>query len=244
MSAAEWSALAEAYDSRPGYSSELYDTIASFGLTRAASVLDVGCGTGIASEPFALNGFAVTGVDPSQGMLERARTRLPDATLLEGSAERLPFPQARFDLAICADALHLLDRGPALAEMIRVVKPGGTIAIWWRFPMSDDPVNALRNDVLTEFVSEAPSGSQPGFREFYAAPLLDQTLRVLPWRLTLPLSRVVKFEESSCSLRRLLRDRTAEFAARFADVLHERYGEGDPAVPLSFLQYLYLAKKP
>lgn len=244
MSAAEWSAVAEAYDSRPGYSSELYDTIASFGLARSASVLDVGCGTGIASEPFALNGFPVTGADPSQGMLERARIRMPDATLVEASAERLPFPQARFDLVLCADALHLLDRQQALAEMIRVAKPGGTIAIWWRFPMGDDPVNALRNDVLTEFVSEAPPGTQPGFREFYAAPLVDQTLRVLPFRLTLPLSRVLKSEESNCSLRGLLRDRTAEFTARFADALHERYGDGDPAVPLSYLQFLYLAKKP
>ena len=57
-------------------------------------------------------------------------------------------------------------------------------------------------------------------------------------------SRVVKFEESNCSLRRLLRDRAAEFAVRFAEVLRERYGDGDPAVPLSYLQYLYLAKKP
>lgn len=244
MNAAEWSAVAEAYDSRPGYSSELYDTIASFGIPRTATVLDVGCGTGIASEPFALNGFSVTGVDPSDAMLERARRRVPGATFVEGTAERLPFPEARFDVALSADTFHLVDKTRALAEMSRVLKPGGTLAVWWRFPMTDDAVVALRNGVLTEFVSEPPAGSQPGFREFYAAPLLGHTLRVLPWRLTLPLSRVLKLEESNCSLRQMLGDRTGEFVARFGDTLHERFGSGDPAIPLSYLQFLYLAKKP
>ena len=244
MSSAEWSAVAEAFDSRAGYSNELYDTIASFGLPRNASIVDVGCGTGLALEPFALNGFSVTGVDPSEAMLERARRRVPEATYVEASAEELPFPESRFDVAISADAFHLFEKARAMAELQRVLKSRGTVAIWWKFPMSDDAVKSLRDSVLTEFVSEAPQGGLSGFREFYAAPLEGQTLRVIPWRLTMPLSRVVKQEESSCSLRSMLGDRLHHFADRFSAALQERFGEGDPPVPLSFLQYLYLAKKP
>jgi ubiquinone/menaquinone biosynthesis C-methylase UbiE len=244
MTASDWSAVAEAFDSRSGYSNELYDTIASFGLPRNASIVDIGCGTGLASEPFALNGFPVTGVDPSEAMLERARARTPEATYVTGSAEQLPFPEARFDVALCADAFHLFDKERAMAEIQRVLKPRGTVAIWWKFPMSDDDVKALRDSVLTEFVSEAPQGGLSGFREFYSAPLENQTLRVIPWRFTMPLSRVVKQEESSCTLRRMLGDRIGEFIERFRTALAERYGDGDPAVPLSYLQYLYLAKKP
>ncbi|MBV9270230.1 MAG: class I SAM-dependent methyltransferase, partial [Candidatus Eremiobacteraeota bacterium] len=229
---------------RTGYSNELYDTIEAAGLVRGAAVVDVACGTGLASEPFALNGFPVIGIDASPEMLEFARRRVPEATFIEASAEELPFPDERFDLALSADAFQWLDKSRALAEMQRVLKRGGLVAIWWKFPMSDDALKRLRDDVLTEFVSEAPQPSLAGFREFYAAPLADQTLRVLPWRTSLSLSRYVKQEQSSCTLRSLLGDRLNSYANRLREVLEEHYGAGDPLLSVSYLQYLYLAKKP
>jgi len=245
MTAGDWGAVAEAYDSgRTGYSNELYDTIAAAGLVRNAAVIDVGCGTGLASEPFALNGFPVTGVDASAEMLEFARRRVPEANFIEACAEELPFPDERFDLALSADAFQWFDKPRALAEMHRVLKHGSVVAIWWKLPMTDDPVRRLRDDVLTEFTSEAPPAGLAGFREFYAAPLREQALRVLPWRVSLPLSRYIKQEESSCTLRSILGDRLKDYASRLREVLEERYGSGDPALPLSYLQYLYLAKKP
>lgn len=244
MTPAEWAAIAEAYDSgRTGYSNELYDTIFAAGIPRGASVIDVGCGTGLASEPFALNGFAVTGVDASPAMLAFARRRVPEATFVEGEAEQLPFPDERFDLALSADAFQWFDKQRALDEVQRVLKRGGTVAIWWKLPLADDPLVRWRNDVLTEFVNEPPQGGLAGFREFYAAPLRDHMLRVIPWRTSLALSRYVKNEESSCSLHSLLGDRLGDYAKRLSDVLHERYGDGDPSLPVAYLQYLYLAKK-
>ncbi|MBV9270635.1 MAG: class I SAM-dependent methyltransferase, partial [Candidatus Eremiobacteraeota bacterium] len=164
MTDGEWAEVAEAYDSgRTGYSNELYDTIEAAGLVRGAAVIDVACGTGLASEPFALNGFPVIGIDASPEMLEFARKRVPEATFIEASAEQLPFPDERFDLALSADAFQWLDKSRALAEMQRVLKRGGLLAIWWKFPMSDDALKGLRDDVLTEFVSEAPQPSLAGF---------------------------------------------------------------------------------
>jgi len=245
VSAGDWSAVAEAYDSgRTGYSNELYDTIMAAGLARGTAVVDVGCGTGLASEPFALNGFPVTGVDSSPEMLEFARKRVPEATFVEAAAEELPFPDERFDLALSADAFQWFDKSRALAEVQRVLKRGGLVAIWWKFPMSDDAVKRIHDDVLTEFVSEAPQQSLAGFREFYAAPLVEQTLRVLPWRTSVPLSRYINQEQSSCTLRSLLGDRLKNYTDRLRQVLEERYGGDDPLIALSYLQYLYLAKKP
>lgn len=245
MTAAGWAAIAEAYDSgRTGYSNELYDTVFTAGIPRSGSVIDIGCGTGLASEPFALNGFAVTGVDASPEMLAFARRRVPEATFVEAQAERLPFPDERFDLALSADAFQWFDKQLALAEMQRVLKRGGLAAIWWKLPMTDDPLVRRRDDVLREFVSEPPVRGLAGFREFYAAPLRDHMLRVIPWRSSLALSRFVKQEESSCTLRSLLGDRIGDYTRRLKDVLHEEYGDGDPSLPVSYLQYLYLAKKP
>src|SRR5438270_7660634 len=163
MTAGDWAAVAEAYDSgRTGYSNELYDTIAAGGLARNAAVIDVGCGTGFASEPFALNGFPVTGVDASAEMLDFARRRVPETRFVEGRAELLPFPDERFDLALSADAFQWFDKARALAEMQRVLKHGGLIAVWWKLPMTDDPVKRIRDDVLTEFASEAASTGLAG----------------------------------------------------------------------------------
>jgi demethylmenaquinone methyltransferase/2-methoxy-6-polyprenyl-1,4-benzoquinol methylase len=94
-------------------------------------VLDVATGTGLVAEGLLRRGLTVTGVDQSPGMLEQARVRLGDrATLVEASAEALPFPDARFDHLTFTYLLRYVD-DPArtLVELARVVRPGGTIAM-------------------------------------------------------------------------------------------------------------------
>jgi SAM-dependent methyltransferase len=92
-------------------------------------VLDVGCGTGTHLARYAARGAAVTGLDPGPAMLARARRRLgPDARLILGSGESLPFRDGAFDLAVTMTVLHTLSAGAArrmLAEMARVVRPEG-----------------------------------------------------------------------------------------------------------------------
>jgi SAM-dependent methyltransferase len=87
-------------------------------------VLEVGCGTGLILER--VRGFAseVCGVDLSPGMLERARDRGLDVR--EADCTALPFPDASFDVAYSFKVLAHVDRiDQALAEMARVVRPGG-----------------------------------------------------------------------------------------------------------------------
>lgn len=94
-------------------------------------VLDVATGTGLVAEALLRRGLSVTGVDQSPGMLAHARSRLGGrATLVETSADALPFPDARFDHLTFTYLLRYVD-DPArtLAELARVVRPGGTIAM-------------------------------------------------------------------------------------------------------------------
>lgn len=242
----EWASLAQDYALyRSGYSNELYDFIAQFGLRRGASILDVGCGSGIASEPFAMNGFPVTGVDPSQAMLAAAAARLPNATFVKGEAEALPFPNERFDVVISAQTFHWVERARALTEAYRVLRPGGIIAIWWKHLMSTDAVKELRDQVLRSLGKDPiDSGLTGGFKEFYASQFTQQTLRVVPWRATMPLEQYFGYERSRCSVRKALGAQADEYFRLLEYALRERLGSGNPRLPLAYIQYLYMAKKP
>jgi demethylmenaquinone methyltransferase/2-methoxy-6-polyprenyl-1,4-benzoquinol methylase len=95
-------------------------------------VLDVACGTGlVAVETAKILGSAesITCLDPSEGMLAVARTKLA-ATFVLGRAEQLPFPDASFDFLAMGYALrHVVALEDAFREYHRVLKPGGKALI-------------------------------------------------------------------------------------------------------------------
>jgi ubiquinone/menaquinone biosynthesis C-methylase UbiE len=95
--------------------------------------LDVAVGTG-RNLPLYGEDVEVVGIDLSPKMLEVARRRAAElgreADLREGDAERLPFPDASFDTVVCTLAVCAMpDRDRALAEMHRVVRPGGRLLL-------------------------------------------------------------------------------------------------------------------
>lgn len=242
---ADYSKLAEGYEEhRVGYSAELYAILAEHGLKPGAKILDVACGTGLASEPLAKNGAQITGVDTSEAMLEFARARLPGQTWMRGNAEELEFPGDSFDAAICAQAFHWFDRVKAMREMVRVTKRGGTVAIWWKHLMSDDPVNLLRAQVAKEMgVNDVTGGLTGGFVEFYSAPLADHALRVVPWRMALPVDRFLGVERSSRNVHDAFGANVDRYIERLGSELREKFGTNDAFMSLGYLQFLYLGKK-
>ncbi len=113
--------------------------VARLGLHAGMRVLDVACGTGNLSLPAASAGAAVTGVDIATNLLEQARERAAAAglsiTFDEGDAEQLPYPDASFDVVMSMFGAMFAPRSElAAAELTRVCKPGGTIAManWTR----------------------------------------------------------------------------------------------------------------
>src|SRR5437764_4497332 len=96
-----------------------------------AHVLDVATGTGLVASELLRRGYRVTGVDQSAGMLATAHERLgADVELREARAEELPFADATFDALTFTYLLRYVDDPAAtLAELARVVRPGGTIAM-------------------------------------------------------------------------------------------------------------------
>jgi ubiquinone/menaquinone biosynthesis C-methylase UbiE len=89
-------------------------------------LLDVGCGTGHQLAELRQRGYEVAGVDGSQDMLEHARVLNPGAELRQADVERLPFPDASFDVVLCIEVLRYLpDVSGCIREMARVLRPGG-----------------------------------------------------------------------------------------------------------------------
>ncbi|MEL6838568.1 MAG: class I SAM-dependent methyltransferase [Pseudomonadota bacterium] len=92
--------------------------------------LDVGCGEGRFCRMMAAEGFQTTGIDPVPAMLDAARSADPDGTYVEGFAETLPFEDAIFDLVVSyLSLIDIDDAETAIAEMVRVLKPGGRILV-------------------------------------------------------------------------------------------------------------------
>jgi SAM-dependent methyltransferase len=100
------------------------------------SVLDVACGSGVATVEAAARGAIPTGVDFSLAMLEIARASHPAIAFLRGDAEALPCADAEFDSVVANFGVHHVPRPPlALAEAFRVLGAGGRIAVsFWADP--------------------------------------------------------------------------------------------------------------
>jgi SAM-dependent methyltransferase len=93
-------------------------------------VLEVGCGTAHWLALLARSGHRVMGVEPSEAMLEVARTKVPAQRLHHGSAEALPFANATFDRLYTNNALHhFRDPERALREARRVLRAGGAVLL-------------------------------------------------------------------------------------------------------------------
>src|SRR3954454_3348910 len=127
-----------AYDRFMGpFARELAPAFADFADVHGGTVVDVGCGSGILTEELArrVGERNVAAVDPSS-LVEACAARVPGADVRRGAAEALPWPDDSFDAAVAQLVIHFLDDPVVgVAEMRRVVRPGGLVAACsWDFP--------------------------------------------------------------------------------------------------------------
>jgi ubiquinone/menaquinone biosynthesis C-methylase UbiE len=130
-------AVGDAYERYVGRWSRLaaVEFIAWLALPAGARWLDIGCGTGALSHTILAHHQpgGVTGVDPSAGFIAKARQQVDDARVefCEGDAQALPFPDGAFDAAVSGLVLNFIpDPQRAVAEMRRVLRQGGTAAVY------------------------------------------------------------------------------------------------------------------
>ncbi|AXI78922.1 class I SAM-dependent methyltransferase [Peterkaempfera bronchialis] len=132
--ASSFHSVAAEYDTaRPSYPDALFDAIEELtGRPLAgADVLDVGAGTGISTRALLARGARVTAVEPTPGMAERLHALAPDLPLVRGDGNALPFRDSCADLVGYAQAFHWTDPARSVPEAVRVLRPGGALALWW-----------------------------------------------------------------------------------------------------------------
>jgi len=122
-------AAAAAYErGRPSYPPEAIDWLLPSG---ARNVLDLGAGTGKLTTRLVERGLHVVAVDPIPEMLEVLRTSLPETPALLGTAEEIPLDDNSVDAVLVAQAWHWFDPKRAIAEVARVLRPGGRLGLVW-----------------------------------------------------------------------------------------------------------------
>ena len=178
-----------------------YDRLASYGSAAAAAhlvrfagvrrgdrVLDVGTGSGIVAITAAREGAAAVGVDPTPELLVRARdnarlAECPDIEWGEGTAERLPYGDATFDVVL-SEYAHMFSTEPETAtrEMLRVLKPGGTLIVGVPgisgYAWDDDHKRFYSEPQLHERLSASGFALRTTFYSPFRSKLLDERLRV------------------------------------------------------------------
>ena len=103
------------------------EMVAALEVPPEASVLDVAAGTGAITRLLEARGACVIATDQSIEMLRGARQR--GATVVQGNAVRLPFPDASFDAVTFGYLLRYVEPAAALGELVRVLRPGGAIGM-------------------------------------------------------------------------------------------------------------------
>lgn len=142
---------------RPDYPQELSlwlkDTL---GVGAEACVVDLGAGTGKFTRLLTPLTEHLTAVEPVQAMREEFEKAFPDTAILDGTAQSLPFAAASADAVVCAQAFHWFANEAALAEIHRVLKPGGRLGLIWN--VRDESVDwvAEITRIITPFEGDTP----------------------------------------------------------------------------------------
>ena len=243
--------VAEIYERvhAPRFAEPARDLVALAGVAPGWKVLDVGTGTGVVGAAAIATGAEVVGVDPSPGMLAVARRQRPELPVYEAEAIDLPFPAGSFDCVLAGFVVaHFAKPDTALFDVLRVTRPGGTIAVSAWADRQDTFTSTwldLVHDVVPKEVLDAAMAQAiPHHDRFRKADVLSQVLHeagvrkiriertVYEWHYTRAeyleglqtwaTARFVRGMLDDIAWDRLLLRAAEVFSARFPDPLHDR----------------------
>ncbi|MEU4169025.1 class I SAM-dependent methyltransferase [Streptomyces sp. NPDC026665] len=134
-------AAAQYAANRPSYPPALLDAVEDLAgrSLKGARAADVGAGTGISTGLMHSRGADVLAVEPGPGMAAEFRRVHPGIPIVRGSGDALPLATASMDFLTYAQSWHWTEPSRSVPEALRVLRPGGALALWWNTEALDVP---------------------------------------------------------------------------------------------------------
>lgn len=164
----------EAYErARPEYPADAIAWLArELDLRRGRIVVDLAAGSGKLTRPLAALGCEVIAIEPVAEMRAAIGHGI---RALDGAAEAMPLPDDSADAVTVGQAFHWFDGPAALAEIERVLRPGGALALVWnRRPVESSALHAAMSEIMAPYRGDAPAHASGAWREAFAGRELTE----------------------------------------------------------------------
>jgi SAM-dependent methyltransferase len=156
---------------RPDYPAAVSEWLAGeIGLGPGRRVLDLGAGTGKFLPALRATGAEVVAVEPVAAMRAQLARANPDVTPLPGTAEAIPVAAGTLDAVVCAQSFHWFASGAALAEIARVLRPGGRLGLIWNVRDETVPWVAALSAITDPHEGGAPRYRTGAWRAPFPSP--------------------------------------------------------------------------
>jgi SAM-dependent methyltransferase len=208
----------EAYErARPEYPQEAIAWVAGeLDLRQGRTVVDLAAGTGKLSRPLAALGCEVIAIEP---VAEMRAAIGPGIRAIDGTAEHMPLPDDTADVVTVGQAFHWFDGPRALAEIERVLRPGGALALLWnRRPVESSELHAAISAVVKPYQGDAPRHGSGAWRGAFAGRDLEE--RVFPFSQRLDADGLADRVGSTSFIAALDEDEHAKVLERVRALVH------------------------
>jgi SAM-dependent methyltransferase len=168
---------------RPGYPGPaVAQLVEALGIGPGRAVVDLAAGTGKLTRQLLPTGAGLVAVEPVAGMRARLDAALPVVRVEAGTAEAMPLPDGTADTVVVGQAFHWFDGPRALAEIHRVLRPGGGLGLIWNVRDESVPWVAELTRIMEPHRGDAPRYLSGRWREAFAATSLFRPLRERAFR--------------------------------------------------------------
>ena len=254
--------VAELYDAaRPTYPSALTEAICSILQETQGRILEIGCGTGQATLPFARQGYRITALEPGRNLAALAAQNLaafPQVDIQTTTFEDWPVAIGQYDLVMSATAFHWVSPEVRYVKAAQALAAGGWLALFWNMEAEEESVLGQR--IQAVYNKHAPSNqAHPYATHHPAGRNKTQDTKISRWQEEIEQSRlfgdvsVMQFRwtqwytteqylqllETYSDHRAMPLENKAGLLQGIAEVLAEGGGRSKP-----YLTVLYLAQKP
>ena len=249
-------------DGRPGYPPEVFDHLrSSCGLTPGCQVLEIGPGAGQATGPLLDAGADVLAVELGEEFGSLLRTRFADRRLevRSGEFETIDLASESFDLIAAATSFHWISPQQGLDRVAHLLKPGGSIALWWnhfgdpdRLDPFRDAVQPILQQYAPQFADSVAGGAGIGAHP-YALDVEARTAEIdsnakfgpvehvlTPWSTTQTVDEMKRFLRSFSSWMALDLDVRTDLLDAIGHLIVTKFGG---AVERPFLTAIYTARR-